>query len=85
MDTTNTARSSSYFGVQLEIDNESRLRTWVYDKRDDLCENVYLYEVRYSRQYGSYQYFFDRGLLLTRQLKYQVITSTVLRWQTRLG
>jgi len=34
-DTTDTARSASYFDLHLEIDSNGRLRTKLYDKRDD--------------------------------------------------
>ena len=34
-DTTNTDRSASYLNLRLEIDSEGRLRTRLYDKRDD--------------------------------------------------
>ena len=34
-DTTDTAMSVSYLRLHLEIDNEGRLRTKLYDKRDD--------------------------------------------------
>jgi DNA-dependent RNA polymerase auxiliary subunit epsilon len=34
-DTTNTDKSASYIGLQLEIDSEGRLRAKLYDKRDD--------------------------------------------------
>jgi hypothetical protein len=34
-DTTDTDRSASYFDLHLEIDSEGRLRTQLYDKRDD--------------------------------------------------
>ena len=34
-DTTETDRSASYLDLHLEIDNEGRLRTKLYDKRDD--------------------------------------------------
>jgi hypothetical protein len=49
-DTTNTYRSASYFDLHLEMDNEGRLRTKLYDKRDDfnfpivnfpfICSNI---------------------------------------------
>ena len=49
-DTTNTARSASYLKLHLEIDNESQLRTKLYDKKDDfnfpignfpfICRNI---------------------------------------------
>ena len=49
-DTTDTARSASYLDLHLEIDNEGRLRTKLYDKRDDfdfpivnfpfMCSNI---------------------------------------------
>ena len=35
-DTTDTDRSASYMYLHLEIDNEGRLRTKLFDKRDDL-------------------------------------------------
>jgi hypothetical protein len=35
MDTTDTDRSASYLDINLEIDSEWRLRTKLYDKRDD--------------------------------------------------
>jgi hypothetical protein len=34
-DITDTARSASYFDLHLEIDSDGRLRTKLYDKRDD--------------------------------------------------
>jgi len=34
-DTTDTARSTSYFDLHLEIDSDGQLRTKLYDKRDD--------------------------------------------------
>ena len=34
-DTTDTDRSASYLELHLEIDSEGRLRTKLYDKRDD--------------------------------------------------
>ena len=34
-DTTNTERSASYLVLHIEIDSEGRLRTKLYDKRDD--------------------------------------------------
>jgi hypothetical protein len=86
-DTTDTDRSASCLDLHLEIDSEGRLRTQLYDKRDDfnilivncpfICSNipaapayeVYISQlIRYSRAYGSYQDFLDRGLLLTRKL-----------------
>jgi len=49
-DTTDTDRSASYLDLHLEIDNEGRLRTKLYDKRDDfnvlivnfpfICSNI---------------------------------------------
>ena len=35
MDTTDTDRSASYLDVHLKIYSEGRLRTKLYDKRDD--------------------------------------------------
>ena len=34
-DTTDTDMSASYLDIHLEIDNEGRLRTKLYDKRHD--------------------------------------------------
>ena len=49
-DSTDTARAASFFALHLEIDNERRLRTKPYDKRDDfnftivnfpfICSNI---------------------------------------------
>jgi hypothetical protein len=49
-DTTDTNRSASYLDLHLEIDGEGRLRTKLYDKRDDfnflivnfpfICSNI---------------------------------------------
>ena len=49
-DTTDTDTSASYLDLHLEIDNEGRLRTKLYDKRDDfnfpivnfpfICSNI---------------------------------------------
>jgi hypothetical protein len=49
-DTTDTDRSASYLDLHLEIDSEGRLRTYLYDKRDDfnfpivnfpfICSNI---------------------------------------------
>ena len=87
MNTTDTRRFAWYIDIYLEIDNEGRLRTKLYDKRDDfkillvnfpfICSNfsaapaygVYISQLlRYSRACCSYQYFLERGLLLTRKL-----------------
>ena len=47
---TDTARCASYLDIHLEIDSEERLRTKLYDKRDDfnfpivnfpfICSNI---------------------------------------------
>ena len=34
-DTTDTDRSDSYLDLRLEVDSEGRLRTTLYDRRDD--------------------------------------------------
>ena len=36
-DTTDTTKSASYLDLYLEIDNDGRLKTKLYDKRDDFC------------------------------------------------
>ena len=49
-DTTDTDRCASYLDLHLEVYNEGRLRTKLYDKRDDSeqfshCElSIYMYE-----------------------------------------
>ena len=89
-DTADTDRSASYIDLHLEIDCEGRLKTRLYDKRDDfnfsivnfpfICSNipaapeygVYISQlIQYSRACGSYQDFFDKGLLLIRKLRSQ--------------
>ena len=50
-DITDTARSASYLDLHLEIHNDERLRTKLYDKRDDfnfpivnypfICSNIH--------------------------------------------
>ena len=76
----NVFRSASYIDLRLEIDSEVRLRTKLYDKRDDFnfsivnfpaapTYGVYISQlIRYSRACGSYKDFLGRGLLLTRNL-----------------
>ena len=97
-DTTDTDRSPSYLDLHFEIDSEGRLKTKLYDKRDDfnfpivnfpfICSNipaapaygVYISQmIRYSRAFGSYQDFLDRGLLLTRKLLNQVLLLVKLK------
>jgi len=101
-DTTDTDRSASYLDLHLEIDSEGRLRTKLYDKRDDfnfpivnfpfICSNisaapadgVYISQlIRYSRAYGSYQDFLDRGLLITRKLLNQGFLLVKLKLSLR--
>ena len=65
-DTTDTYRSASYLDLHLEIDSERRLRTKLYDKRDDFnfpivnfpaapAYGIYISQlIRYSRASGSY-------------------------------
>jgi hypothetical protein len=76
-DTINTDRSASYLKMRLEIESEGRLRTILYDKRDDLnfpimnfpfirstipAEWEYISQmIRYFRACGSYQDFLVRG------------------------
>jgi hypothetical protein len=89
--------SASYLDLHLEIDSEGRLRTKLYDKRDDfnfpiICRNiptapaygVYISQlIRYSRTGGSYQDFLDRGLLLTRKLLNQGFSLVKLKSSLR--
>ena len=39
-DTTDTVKSASYLDLHLEIDNEGRLKTKLYDKRDDFSFSI---------------------------------------------
>jgi hypothetical protein len=41
-DIQNTGRSASYLELHLEIDSEGRLRTKLYNKRDDLKNIIYI-------------------------------------------
>ena len=81
-DTTDTDRSASYLDLHLKIDSEGRLRTKLYDKRDDLKfplwtfhsyvatfqQHLHMEYISLSWACGSYQDFLDRGLLLTKKL-----------------
>ena len=81
-DTTDTDRSASYLDLHLEIESQGRLKTKLYDKRDDfncpivnfpfICSNIPAapaYGVYISQMIRySYQDFLDRGLQLTRKL-----------------
>jgi len=70
-DTTDTARSVSYFDLHLQIDSEGRLRTKLYDKRDDfnfpivnfpfICSYISAaLAYGHSRACGSYHDFLER-------------------------
>jgi hypothetical protein len=48
-DTTDTDRSASYLDLHLEIDSEGRLRTKIYDKREDLSSSPVFSGVRVTR------------------------------------
>jgi hypothetical protein len=72
-----------YFDLHLEIDSDGRLRTKLYDNRDDFnfsivnlysnipaapAYDVYISQlIHYSRACGSCRDFLDRRLLLTRK------------------
>jgi len=89
--------SMGMFDVNLEIDNEGRLRTKRYEKRDAfnfpfICRNIPVassYEVyisqliQYSRACGSYQDFLDRWLLLKRKLLSQGFLMVKLKSSLR--
>jgi hypothetical protein len=47
-DTTDTDRSASYLDLHLELDSESRLRTKLYDKRDDFNFQIVNFPFRCS-------------------------------------
>jgi hypothetical protein len=93
-DTTNTDRSASYLDLHLEIDSQGRLRTTLYDKRDDfnfpivnfpfICNNIPAaptYGVYISQliRYSKTCDIFDRGLLLTRKLLNQEFVLVKLK------
>ena len=83
-DTTDTDTSASYLDLHLEIDNEGRLRTKLYDKRDDInfpivnfpfiCSNISaapaygVYISQLIRYSKACSSYQDRRLLLTRKL-----------------
>ena len=96
-DTTDTYRSASYLDLHLEIDSEGRMRTKLYDKRDDLnfpivnfsliCSNIpaapaYGVYIYQFMRCCSYQDFLDRGLLLTRKLLNQGFL--LVKWKSSL-
>jgi hypothetical protein len=82
--TTDTDTFASYLDLHLEIDNEGRLRTKHYDKRDDfnfpivnfpfICSNISaapaygVYISRLIRYSRACSSYQDRRLLLTRKL-----------------
>ena len=96
-DTTDTLNSASYLDLRLEIDNEGRLKTKFYDKRDDFrflfsssnipaapAYGVYIFQfIRYSRACIFYHYVFDRGVLITRKLLNQKFQMVKLRSSLR--
>ena len=52
--TTDTERSASYLDLHLEIDSEDRLRTELYDKRDDFNFPIVSFPlVTFQQQYIS--------------------------------
>ena len=82
-DTTDTVKSVSYLDLHLEIDNEGRLKTKLYDKIDGFSFPIVNFQflssnipappayVVYISQLLFARYsraFLDRGLLLTRKL-----------------
>ena len=42
-DTTDTEKSASYLNLHLEIDNGGRLKTKLYDKRDDFTFPIVIF------------------------------------------
>jgi hypothetical protein len=52
-DTTDTDRSASYTDLHLEIDSEGRLRTKLYDKRDDFNFPIMKYVVKGYHLYSG--------------------------------
>ena len=60
-DTTETDKSASYFDLNLEIDTEGRLKTKLYDKRDDVSYPIVNFPFLCSKNpavpaYGVYMY-----------------------------
>ena len=91
-DTTDTVKSASYLDLHLEIDNEGRLKTKLYDKRDDFSFPIVNFPFlssnipaapAYSRACISYHDFLDRGLLLTRKLLNQEFQMVKLKSSRR--
>ena len=53
-DTTDTVKSVSYLDLHLEIDNEGRLKTKLYDKRDDFSFPFLSSKIQTAPTYGVY-------------------------------
>ena len=64
-DTTDTDMSTSYLDLHLEIDSEGRLRTKLYDKRDDF--NIPIVNFRIMRStFPAAAY----GVYITQMMRY---------------
>jgi hypothetical protein len=56
MDTTDTHRSASFLDLRLEIDNEGRVRTKLYDKKYDFNVPIVIYPFICSNIPAAYAY-----------------------------
>ena len=65
-DTTDTDRAASYLDLHLEIDSECRLRTKLYDKRDDLNFRIVNFSFIYSNIPAAPSY----GLYISQMIRY---------------
>ena len=53
-ESTDTARSTSYLNIQLEIDSEGKLITKLYDERDDLNSLIVIFSIYVQQLHMEY-------------------------------
>ena len=62
-DTTDTDRSASYLDLHLEIDSEGRIRTKLYDKRDDFNFPIVNFPFIYSYIPAAWSIYFSDDMI----------------------
>ena len=82
-DTTDTDRSASYLDLHLEIDSEGRLRTKLYDKRDDFNFPIVNFpficmplDTAFAHKYGISKLFLLSTVLDWHAKSYDIWTRT---------
>ena len=65
-DTTYTVKSASYLDLHLEIDNEGRLKTKLYDKRDDFSFPIVIFSFLSSNIPAAPAY----GVYISQMIRY---------------